>query len=525
MPTTAQMLRSYPDLVLEAIAELRNAFLESAETPEQRIELLAAQITDPTSVQSAFDEVAEENPQAREAIDALLRNGGEMPAPQFARKYGSVRQMGTSKLEREAPWLDPMDVAERLYYHGLIGTGFAGEGPSAKSIIFIPSDVVPWLPAPQNPALEEGLAVRPVAPPAASRLLPADDSFLEDAGSLIGFLHSDTLRLTAEGTPDADDIGRFVQRLQIPFARGANATESGSDATGREASDDLHTRSDLLLHVGNRLGWLRRGEDDAIKLTVNRVRSFLDATRAEQRRMLWDAWRQSPDWNDLCRTPGLECQNRTNWSNDPLQTRATVLHMLATLQPGEWYSQGETIQAIQETEPDFQRPTGEYDTWYIRSTTTQEYLKGFEQWDAVEGALLRFYLRGPLHWLQAIDLAEPSAGDDMQVSLSQWGAHWLVEESPQPHEPAWQPLEVGEDFSVTMAYGAPLADRFRVERFAFWQRSDPHYVYQINQRSLQRAQQEGVATLQVLEFLRSKVRSLPQKVDNALTRFAKAEGS
>ena len=54
------------------------------------------------------------------------------------------------------------------------------------------------------------------------------------------------------------------------------------------------------------------------------------------------------------------------------------------------------IDAFKEAEPDFQRPTGDYDTWYIRRTDTQEFLKGFDQWDAVEGELLRF-LCGPLH--------------------------------------------------------------------------------------------------------------------------------
>ena len=210
--------------------------------------------------------------------------------------------------------------------------------------------------------------------------------------------------------------------------------------TASATATDLDRRLHLLLHVANRLGWLRMGDGNAVELTVNRVRAFLDATRAEQRRMLWDAWRDSPEWNDLCRTPELECTNRSNWSNDPLQTRTTVLQMLSGLEPGAWYSQAEVIQAIQETEPDFQRPTGEYETWYIRSNTTQDYLKGFAQWDDVEGALLRFYLRGPLHWLQAMDLAEPTAGDDYQASLSQWGAHWLTEGAPQPHEEPRQPI-------------------------------------------------------------------------------------
>ena len=46
MPTTAQMLADYPDFLIDVLAELRNAFLDDA-AREKRIELLAAQLTDP----------------------------------------------------------------------------------------------------------------------------------------------------------------------------------------------------------------------------------------------------------------------------------------------------------------------------------------------------------------------------------------------------------------------------------------------------------------------------------------------
>ncbi len=231
----------------------------------------------------------------------------------------------------------------------------------------------------------------------------------------------------------------------------------------------------------------------------------MDQTRPEQRVTLWKAWRDSPDWNDLCRTPGLECAKAGNWSNDPVQVRAAVLRILAMLQPGAWYSQSEVIDAFKEAGAGFQRPTGDYDTWYIRRTDTQEFLKGFDQWDAVEGELLRFLLRGPLHWLQAMDLAEPSAGDDYGISLSQWGAYWLGEDAPQPHESPRRPLMVEGDFTVVVPHGTPLIDRFRVERFAEWRSSYPQYVYQIRQQSLQRAD-EGITVPLIVEFLKRHTR-------------------
>jgi hypothetical protein len=286
---------------------------------------------------------------------------------------------------------------------------------------------------------------------------------------------------------------------------------------------ELNVRLALLLHLANRLGWLRRGEEGAVQLTSNRVQAFLEKTRAEQRQALWEAWRNSPDWNDLCRTPGLECAETGTWRNDPLQARSSILKLFAKLQPGAWYSQSEVIQAIKTTEADFQRPTGNYETWYIRNTNTQEFLKGFEQWDAVEGALLRFLIRGPLHWLGAVDLAEPSAGDDWVLSLSQWGSRWLGQDTPQPHEAPHRPVVVGEDFTITVPLGTSLSDRFRIERFANWQASYPDFVYQINQRSLKRAADQGINTDRITEFLQQHARAIPPKVAAALARFGSSE--
>jgi hypothetical protein len=504
MPTTAQMLADYPNILLQVLAELRNAFIDGADTREQAVKLLADQITDPTSVQMAYQEVTDMTGEAGQAVELLLKEGGEVVEAQFSRSFGGIRQMGPAKLERETPWLYPESVAEVLYYYGLIGRGFKGGGKNAHTIIYLPSDVVPWLPHPQNPALDNGLSVRPVPPPPATRTLLADDTFLQDMGTLLGFLYSDRLRLTAAG-PNPEDVDRLVQRLQLPFA--------GDDPL-------LNTRLALLLHLANRLGFLRRGEQESVQLTGNRVRAFLEMTRSEQRTALWQAWRDSSEWNDLCRSPGLECTATGAWRNDPVQTRSAVIGLLARLQPGIWYSRHDVIQAIKVTEPDFQRPTGDYDSWYIRSTNTQEYLKGFEHWDAVEGALLRFLISGPLHWLAALDLAEPSAGDDLMISLSQWGARWLGHDVPEPHEALRPGLTVGEDFSLTLAPGVTLADRFRVERFAGWQASYPHYVYQINQRSLKRAAEGGVTAQQIVEFLKNHSSQVPDKVIAALQRHS-----
>lgn len=503
MPTTTQMVSDYPDILLQVLAELRGAFLDGATSHQQAVDLLAAQITDPTSVQFAYQEALDMSDQAKDALDALIAAGSEMAETDFSRTFGAIRQMGPAKLERESPWLYPESVAELLFYYGLVGRGFKGVGQKAHTVVYVPSDVAPWLPRPHHEAATGGLAVTAVAPPPPARTVLADDSLLEDVGTFLGFLHAEQLRLSANG-PHAEDVDRLVQRLQMPFD---------------DSMPEQSVRLALLLHVVNRLGLLRRSEAGAILLTGNRVRAFLDKTRPEQRQAIFDAWRESAEWNDLCRTPGLECTDVDQWQNDPLQTRTAVLDLFARLQPGLWYRLADVVAVIKDTEPNFQRPTGQYDTWSVRKNNTQEMLKGFEQWDAVEGALLSFLVHGPLYWLGAIDLAEPSAGDQWVMSLSQWGARWLGHDTPQPHEPPRRSMQVRDDFTVTLPVGAALDDRFRIERFAQWQASYPQYVYQINQRSLKRAADSGVTAQQISDFLSARCRQVPERVLAALTRY------
>lgn len=512
MPQTSQMLAEYPEIQLHVIAELRGAFLDGEKNVRAMVDSLGAQITDPTSVLMAFQEITDSYPDARPALDLLLAEGGEVREAQFSREYGSVRQMGPARLEREQPWNTPESVAELLFYYGLIGRTFAGAGQNAHTIIYIPSDILPWLPQPKTAEGDQGLAMTPVPPPPSARMLHLEDAFLEDTGTLLGFLHTAGLGLQADGTPDPDDIDQLMLRLQ-------SANGYVSPFLGPAGSADIEeVRVALLLHLARRLGWVRRADDERVRLTGNRVYAFLEQLRPEQRFTLWEAWRTSPEWNDLERIPGLDCSGG-DWQNNPLQTREAALQMLSQLQPGAWYSQVEFIEAVKDAYPDFQRPTGDYDSWYIKYEGGEGFLLGFDHWEQVEGLLLRFLLNGPLYWLAAIDLAEPSAGDDLLFSLSGWGARWLGHDSEMPSEGRRGPIHVEEDFTVELPSGTPLMDRFRVERFSSWQASFPRFMYQINQRSLNRAVDEGVQPDRILAFLDSRTKQVPERVESGLRKF------
>ena len=123
-----------------------------------------------------------------------------------------------------------------------------------------------------------------------------------------------------------------------------------------------------------------------------------------------------------------------------------------------------------------------------------------------------------------IDLAEPAAGDNLLLSLGRWGARWLGHDTPPPDAPPLHRITVAEDFTVTAPHATPLAERFRVERFAEWQRSYPDYVYRITQRTLRRAVDDGITVAQIRQFLTGQGRQAPPRVLAALERFAAGDG-
>ncbi len=96
------------------------------------------------------------------------------------------------------------------------------------------------------------------------------------------------------------------------------------------------------------------------------------------------------------------------WKNDPLKARQVIMEKIRALDGSCWWSIDSFISSMKLSQPDFQRPGGDYDSWMIRSRKNGNNLRGYEHWDQVEGALIRYILQGPLHWLGYIDLGVSS---------------------------------------------------------------------------------------------------------------------
>ncbi len=541
--------------MLRTIAEINGIALTS-NVARQMVEQLAGLVGDPARLHALLSVCS---PAAQEALAVLLRDGGRSLRLAFERQHGVIRAMGPGRLERERPHLAPVNPSEELWYRGLIFSAFAETPAGMAEFLYVPGDVAALLPAPA-PALE-GLRVSACQPP--DVVQPASDRLLHDICTMLCLVQAGEVHLV-----NGDDPLSWQRTSLYELDRLSLQPAGGSDENTRDGPGSPMA---LALTLASDLDWLRPRSRRRLALNAAAVRTWLEAPRYQQQRVLQQAWQASQTWNDLCRTPDLACEDTGNWHNDPVATRERFLPLLAHLDPDTWYELDALVAAVKSTTPDFQRPDGDYDTWYIRERDSQTYLRGFDCWDAVEGALLRFLLTGPFHWLNGVDLglaAQPtpsvtanamalapapamastsaagasthtaslpiSAGlakelsstRSLRLRLTRSGHAWLADQ-PSPAEPTPSSLVVLPDFTVLVPANALLLDRFRVSRFTTWEpptRSQPNvaptFRYRITQGGLQRATEQGIDALRVLAFLQERcTEPLPASVVSGLQRW------
>lgn len=500
------MLKDHSLKLLEVISENRSADVDFLDDRAEFERVLASELISPASVQNVCEELAD-NPEVQKAMEALVAVNGSMPQDQFTSRFGELEIMGDARLAETERWLTPKSVSELLYYNGLIGRGFEGIGPDAYPMVYMPSDIVDQMPRPALPGAEARLQVMPAPPPSQDQILDTEGYMLSDLGSVIGVVYQEPLRLVDGALVPEDDQRLTARLLAFPD------------------TPDLEVRKRLLLHMAKGLGFFKsEGEEEegVIRITLNnnRVRAFLDQDQHGQATAMWNVWRQSQDWNDLREIPVLDFHNTERWRNHPAATREGFLDLCRYLSMGQWYRVEDIVTAIHEQAPDFQRAGGSYDHWYIRHAERQAFARGFEHWEWVEGELVRFLLQHSLHWLGALRLADLAHGA-WAVSLTRAGAIWLGHDLEHEGHRDQPRITIGGNFRLRLPLSLPLKLRFRIERFAMWQESGVEYVYQINQRSLERAFQEGLTPERILKALQDMSQHVPGSMERAIRKFAR----
>lgn len=476
MPDLAESLQGKDLGYLHIIAALWGYELTSQEVQAAILEIKNILLTQP-GVDKMLSSLA---PEASLALDDLRRHLGRQPWAQFSRTYGEIREVGPGKRDRERPYESPISAAEALWYRGLLARAFFDTQAGPEEFAYVPDDLLELFPPLTGAApLQIG---RPASAAEYARLFPADDRLLDHACTYLAAIR----------------IGISLPQ-KFAVCVGEELMPLGMKA--------LLLASNLLDKEGQPLS--------------GPVRQFLEAGRGEALAQLFNGWRQSSQLNELRLLPGLVLEGK--WENDPLHARQAMLGWLAGITENTWWSLASFIYAIKQNSPDFQRPAGDYDSWFIRDQPGGEYLRGFEHWDAVDGRLVRYLICGPLHWLGVVDLACPD-GDEQVTAfrLSRWSQALLKGDAPRGLPQEKEPLVARSDARLSAGRLFPRSVRYQLARFCDWEKETPgEYVYRISPASLRRARQQGLKVSQLVAMLTRYAKAVPPSLVKALERWDK----
>jgi hypothetical protein len=254
------------------------------------------------------------------------------------------------------------------------------------------------------------------------------------------------------------------------------------------------------------------------------VKGHLEQSRYEALKSLVEAWSESGFYNDLLRVPGIAAEG--NWKNDALRTKNFLLGILNQLPQGVWWNLGSLIHAVKENHPDFQRQPGDYDSWYIRDLASGNFLRGFEHWEEIEGAVLRFMIAGPLFWLGVVDLAVDQLDNEdtpvrvTALRINNFGGSILAGTKDGYKDKPAELIRIRSDGRIFVTARTPRSIRYQVARFCEWydMKTDT-YAYRITPRSLKSAEAQGFNLANIVSLLSRNSDSLPPSLERALLRW------
>jgi len=228
--------------------------------------------------------------------------------------------------------------------------------------------------------------------------------------------------------------------------------------------------------------------------------------------LLIEAWQESETFNELRLMSGIICEGE--WKNQPLATREFLLNLLEAMPDAKWWNITSVINDIKKKYPDFQRPAGDYDSWFIKRASDGQYLRGFESWNEVDGALIRFFITDILHWLNMAELASPEEGKEITAFrlLNVQGLKLKVEDAK---------IKVSSQGKIIVPRYAPRTVRYQVARFCEWDDEKPdEYKYRITPHSLTKAREQGLKVEYLLTLLaKNSDAGIPPMLVKALKRW------
>ncbi len=463
---------------LRIIAEFWGVELDSTDL-EAAQEELSASLLEPDLLAELIDSLSSE---AGSAITALVNSGGRIPWPTFVRKYGDIREMGAGKRDREKPYLSTTSPTETLFYRGLLARAFFDTEKGPQEFAYIPDD-----------------------------LLEIID-------------HTSTMAGSAKGETQKNDQKSLEDLVASPLGRAASPGERGQE---------IHANDFLLDDATTLLAALRLGIEppetnipikvvQAFLQSANLIKEstpqpepvkvFLESPRTDALTSLQNAWIEREAFNELRLMPGIICEGE--WKNQPQETREFLLNLLDGIPEGKWWSLNAFVRDVKQKYADFQRPSGDYDSWFIKRESDGQYLRGFSYWDQVDGALIKYFITKILHWLGQVDLC-------IAEGATEPTSFRITTPESRISNPENKKIHLSSQGLISVPRLAPRVVRYQVSRFCEWEEpKDDVYRYRISTNSLTRAKDQGLKVEHLLALLAKHSESgIPPVIVKALKRW------
>jgi hypothetical protein len=473
---------------LRIIAEFWGLDLDSKSADAAR-EKLTVSLLDPTLLAELTETLSAE---ADSAITCLVNVGGRIPWPTFTRKFGDIREAGAGKRDREKLHLKPASAAEILYYRGILARAFFDTEKGPQEFAYIPDDLLKLishiatesqredqqesqslkdLSSPLRTVAENESLGRPASPAEKGQEVLANDFILDDVTTLLAALRM--------GKTLESDSPLSVLQEQAPLLRS-------------------------LLNTAN-----------LVKQNIPQteaVKNFLASSRPDALKMLQEAWVESQAFNELRLMPGIVCEGE--WTNQPHETREFLLNLLDAIPENKWWSLNAFVRDMKQKYADFQRPAGDYDSWFIKRRSDGQYLRGFQHWDEVDGALVRYFITNILHWLGQVDLGF-TEGSNQPSAFRITNIEALISNIED------KKLHVSSQGKITVPRLTPRVVRYQLARFCESDEGkNDEYKYHITTNSLTKAKEQGLKAEHLLSLLaKHSDAGIPPSLVKALKRW------
>jgi len=474
---------------LRIIAEFWGLELDSKSADAAR-EKLTVSLLDPKLLAELTDTLP---PEADSAITYLVNVGGRIPWPTFTRKFGDIREAGAGKRDREKLHLKPASAAEILYYRGLLARAFFDTEKGPQEFAYIPDDLLSLLNREANtPALASGI-----------KLERAEKK--EEIRKSSGVQESEALGRPASPAEKGlealandfilDDVTTLLAALRMGKTPGSDGSLSVPQQSA--ALQNLLTAANLV-------------RQNIPQTEV--VKNFLASSRQAALKMLQEAWVESQAFNELHLMPGIICEGE--WTNQPHETREFLLNLLDAVPENKWWSLNAFVRDVKQKYADFQRPAGDYDSWFIKRASDGQYLRGFQHWDEVDGALIRYFITNILFWLGQVDLsiAEESNQPTAFRIINIESRIPIIED---------RKLHVSSQGKITAPRLTPRVVRYQLARFCEWdEEKNEQFKYHITTNSLAKAREQGLKPEHLLSLLvKHSDGGVPPSLVKALKRW------